>query len=421
VVFRTEADSDFAGALSRLLLACLTERPASFRSLVERMDGAFPADVRISLQRLIAEGKVIQRGEDCFLSTSSAVTNCPIEQPPPHAVDSLELPLPHPADYDWRFMSRTSRFLSKAAVRLAGGRPVGLFGAPTVYVELQRLEASVVLFERNAEMVRALPQTLASQVVESDLLGFAEIPSGSFGAIVADPPWYPEYYRAFLQHAANALADEGFLMLSLLPRLARPNASVERREILEHSTQLGFDLRGYHKGRLRYRTPPFERHSLETEGLDCGDWRRGDLIVLQLTHRTSTDEALLPLRTDEPIWDGFSVSGHQFKVRRRKSDTSGSFRFKPLGQDGPTLPTVSRRHIIRDRIDVWSELNDAWEVSRVDVIHALLKKLEAMEPVAIALSQVAAEYHLQGDDLNSVEQFLQELIGDENYHRHGHI
>lgn len=381
-------DSLFSAALENALLTELEHGPANFSWLAEHADGAFPSEVRLCLDRMVSAGRArVENGLFvAHIGFAPRVSRTRVERPEQDA-----LPSPHPADFDWRFVPQTARLLARLARTTAGQRPIALFGTPTVYQELMRQTVAVTLFERNPEMVRCLRHTDRATVTEMDLLGLVDFPTGKFGVVVADPPWYPEYYQAFAKNAASALASGGTLFLSILPRLTRPGAQRERRELLELLLGLGFELCTYSPSKLRYRTPPFERLSLHVEGLDCGDWRRGDLGVFRLGEALSSDERLLPLPANEPTWDTFHLPLRTVRVRHRSASPQDSFWSSPLGvNNGAVLPTVSRRHGIRERIDVWSDLNEAWEVSRVDFVHVALKTLthSTSESLASALNAV---------------------------------
>jgi hypothetical protein len=403
-------ESMFSAALENAILAELEHGPATFSWLAQHAEGAFPSEVRSCLEKMVSAGRaqfengvfVAQIGDAPRVSTTDVETTRPEQD---------ALPSPHPADFDWRFVPQTARLLARLARTAARHKPIALFGTPTVYQELAHQTVPVTLFERNPDMVRCLPRTDRATVTETDLLGLVDFPVGKYGVVVADPPWYPEYYQAFVKNAAAALATGGTLFLSILPRLTRPGAQFERRELLEVLLGLGFELCAYFPSKLRYRTPPFERLSLHVEGLDCGDWRRGDLGIFRLGEARSSDERLLPLPASEPIWDTFHLPLRTVRVRHRSSSSRGSFWSNPLGvNNGAVLPTVSRRHGIRDRIDVWSDLNEAWEVSRVDFVHVALQALAHATSQSLTRAQNAARnIGASDEDLVRLTELLKAL------------
>jgi hypothetical protein len=401
-------EPDYAAAIENTILSELERGPATFAWIAEHAEGAFPSETRVCLDRMISDGRV--RIEDgLFIGASAAVHTLPARSPITEPDDGT-LPSPHPADYDWRFTPRTARLIARLARVVAGSARIGLFGTPTVYQELLAARRAVELYERNVDMVRCLPRSDHARATEADLLGFANVPAADFGVVVADPPWYPEYYRAFAQHAALALKAGGVLLLSVLPRLTRPGAEAERHELLEHLLSLGFELSAYYPNKLRYRTPPFERLSLHVEDLACGDWRRGDLGIFRLGESRPSRERLLPLRVSEPVWDSFRLALRRVRVRRREWSLGDSFWYLPLGVNGPVLPTVSRRHGVRNRIDVWSDLNEAWEVSRVDLVRAALRVLEVAPSDPTAAARTAChEANVPEEDVKKLAALLKDL------------
>jgi len=75
----------------------------------------------------------------------------------------------------------------------------------------------------------------SAELVQHDLMQPVPPRLGTFHAVIADPPWYTEHYKAFLVRAADILHDGGLLLLSVLPWLTRPSAIDDRRDILKYA------------------------------------------------------------------------------------------------------------------------------------------------------------------------------------------
>jgi hypothetical protein len=210
----------------------------------------------------------------------------------------------------------------------------------------------------------------------------------SYGAVVADPPWYPEFHRAFILRASEALQEDGVLLLSALPWLTRPNADADRAGMLEFAMRAGFDLAEVAPGVLGYQSPKFEQAALSMKGIHCGEWRTGDLYVFRRVRQA--DPSLTASRPDdEPEWDEYVLSHRKVKLRRRSDRGGQRFSVRPAAKEGPVLAEVSRRSTVRRKIDLWTSDNVAYSIRGLRVARKALAKLEAGEsPSGIAAGLV---------------------------------
>jgi hypothetical protein len=114
----------------------------------------------------------------------------------------------------------------------------------------------------------------------------------------------------------------------------------------------------------------------------------------------------------EPTWDTFHLPFRSVRVRHRDSNPIDPFWFKPLGAgNSAVLATVSRRHSIRDRIDVWSEFNEAWEVSRVDLVEVALRALASDRgDLGGEIRDALRARGATADDISRVEVLVQALL-----------
>jgi hypothetical protein len=81
---------------------------------------------------------------------------------------------------------------------------------------------------------------------------------GAYAAVVIDPPWYEDVFRAFLGRALLALAETGELFCTVPPRLTRPAIEQFRRDIIAELIASGYEVVGLEVGRLSYVVPRFE-------------------------------------------------------------------------------------------------------------------------------------------------------------------
>jgi hypothetical protein len=226
--------------------------------------------------------------------------------------------------------------------------------------------------------------------------------------VIADPPWYLEFYRAFIFQASQLLKEDGVLALSVLPLLTRPSAVRDREEILQMATEAGFHLVSAEAGRLGYQTPAFERATFKTHGISSPNWRRGDLFLFQ---RIGAPRSVGRVRTAASVegdWDTYQIGRSQIKVRRRAEHETCRFVATPLGRTGSVLESVSRRLPVRALIDVWSSNNAAYAIQGLHVLRAAL--LAARNGGSSAAVEIATLFSLSAPERSSLELVVGDLV-----------
>jgi hypothetical protein len=209
-------------------------------------------------------------------------------------------------------------------------------------------------------------------LIEHDLFDFLTESMWTYDIVLADPPWYSEFYRAFILRSSELLRDQGILMLCVLPWLTRPNAIDDRADILSFANKAGFDLTKVIPAFLQYETPRFEKASLSLAGIECSDWRVGDLYVFR---RISDPIPGLVARrpADEPEWDEFRFGTLKIKLRRRSEIPGHHFSYQPVNNNNRILDSVSRRSPNRRFIDYWTSENMAYSVEGLDILRTSLR------------------------------------------------
>src|SRR5207245_1107416 len=145
------------------------------------------------------------------------------------------------------------------------------------------------------------------QIINHDLFDPIPARKGGFDVVVADPPWYLEYYRAFCLRAAQLVKVQGLFVLSLLPSLTRPTAGKDRKRVLSFVKRIGFDVVEIEPAQLSYQLPPFEHAVLEAQGIHCNEtWRSADLYVFR-KQRTSNEAILLSRPRDDHRWESYAI------------------------------------------------------------------------------------------------------------------
>jgi hypothetical protein len=165
----------------------------------------------------------------------------------------------------------------------------------------------------------------------------------------------------------------GLIAFSLYPSLLRPNADVERDEILKQASCLGkVELK---ERLLLYETPRFEREAMKRSGLILSNnWRRGDLVLIRASNAAPASRPC-PTQTDES-WESF-VLGTQV-VKLRLSTNGGEEKILAPLDEYPDFifPSVSRRHPDRRQIDLWTSRNRVAKVGQRGAVVAILRHLQ---------------------------------------------
>ena len=418
-----DPEKEYDCLLQSHLLSVVQTYPLSFYDLVPEAEGAYPTDVLKVLRDLIGKGLIIER-EGRFTARLA-------ERLPPIQTSFSPLPTtwspenkkvanrpekpeyifaePHPADYDWRFTPVSARrlreFISKSHVR---EERIALLGTPTLYLYLARKGTTVSLFDRSHSLLEDIRQAgYAQNLIEHDLSNPVLVKHATFDLVLADPPWYPDFYRSFICRACELLQQEGLLLLSVLPWLTRPAAIEDRADILSFANEMGFDLLQAIPGFLAYETPTFERAALKKHGLECGDWRKGDLFVFRFVGKPMIYTVQL---TDDTQWDEFRFGPLKVKLRRKKEKAGGCFSFRAVGHSGPVLDTVSRRSPLRPTIDFWTSRNVAYNIVGIDILRDALRRLENEQGPESIAQQLGSERGLSSEDMRNLTKFLTEVM-----------
>ena len=354
--------------LHRHIVRALRIKPLTFCETIRVSAGAYPAEVQGALNVLVATEQVRetngvfsvpgwakpslpeidysrQSSSDLVLRDKSRVSS---------RSSTATFADPHPADYDWRYTSASIVELKSrlGSIVERGGR-IALFGATTLFLSLAVSTPHVVLFDRSASRLKDIESIgFKTGLIRHDL--FDPIPDANreYDVVVADPPWYPEFHRAFILRSTQLLRDEGLLFLSVLPWLTRPSAIADRADIVKFALRSGFDLTEVVSGILGYESPKFERIALKKNRITCGDWRFGDLFVFRRINEPSPDLAI-ERPVDEPEWEEYRFGNRKIKVRLRPEHSTIRFCFAPATGISPIFEGVSRRSPFRSRIDLW--------------------------------------------------------------------
>lgn len=348
---------------------CLEAGPHSFASLVKLTEGLYPSHLAALLEHEVLNGSIFFHDEQYSLPTATH----PIA--PGLQNGHVQLPEPHPLDYDWRFSADTAERLGRRVLaETPGSGHVVLLGVPTLFdtIPRARSDCRVTLFDGSQELVRyieAQPPRHGAVCRYVDVTVVPEAADGLADVVVCDPPWYVEYYAAFLAQASTLAKVGAPVFISLLPLCTRPGCDRDRDEIFRIADSLNLAPYRIEPGALEYDTPPFERLSLARAGLPVMEqWRRGDLLVLRKLS-TATDENISrvvdrtqSIRAERQQWSEVLFGTRKVKLRNVTEDSDRRPELLRIEPDD-ILPTVSRRYPGRRNVDLWLWDNRVFKVT----------------------------------------------------------
>ncbi|MCU1303508.1 MAG: hypothetical protein JWQ87_3792 [Candidatus Sulfotelmatobacter sp.] len=402
-------DFNYLENLRRRLLLVLSRSPARFEHLLQEAEGAYPTDVQQVLQDLESEGQLRLTSNGEWTTFQEAAHPSALKpdgpQTGPSAALSNDLPEPHPLDFDWRFADEAIHLIvQELRARCIGN--IAVLGAPTVFRCLVDQGIPAHLFDKNAAVLDYLKQRAYHTFTEIDLLCPGPLPSGRFECVVADPPWYPEHYEAFIDASRTLLKIGGRLFLSVLPRLTRPGAEETRQTILTYAAARGFEITNIIPSALTYVSPPFEKAALKIEGLVLGHWRTADLFELEKKVEVHTSTRQL---REPDTWQNFLIGRVQVRLLPTRSDAGFKLCTDPQSW---RLRSVSRRSPARTTINVWTSRNLALTVSDTRPLGSALQLLQAGSKVPEAVAQTSTKHQLDKSQSQQLRQIIEAIVED---------
>jgi len=369
--------------LLEVLVAAAAPRCQNLAELLGYLPGAYPAEAADVLSSL-ASRHLIDELTSRRLQ-ASGVPPAQLATPPRQAnAPGIELPDPHPLDFDWRWTAQTATGLVTRCTGTTGpGDTIALLGTPTLLplaVDAPH-RRHWLLLEASTATTSVLAARWPEHVQRCDL-ATGQLPHLSARVVVADPPWYPEHTRAFLWAAAH-LSIPGATILLAQPALAtRPGILDERAGLLAYAHGIGLELAAICPSTLAYTCPPFEQRALAATGLSASvpsDWRRGDLIELR---RTTAPPGPRPRQPSHERWDEITAGRARIRFRldtEEPGQHGADPRLIPL-VPGDILGSVSRRNPIRAHVRVWTAGNRVFGCAAPALLKMIAASIAAGTP-----------------------------------------
>jgi hypothetical protein len=340
----------FADRVDLWVRAALVSGVATFDDLLAQLPGVYPSVALESARRIAGRDPSLSRILTRILQHAGNHKNHD------HVTHQLDLPMPHPLDYDWRFSDQTvTQLLAECENMAKTGQTVALLGVPTVLraAHERGFDREVVLLDASGTTVDLL--ATCGRALKCDLL-VDRLPQVVASTVVGDPPWYPDEMSAFLWSAAKICRVGGYILMSVPPIGTRPTIESERGELFAWSEQLGLKLVRLEPSALVYLSPLFEVNALKVEGMPSlsHDWRRGDLALF--SQETRVNVARPAYSSSLQSWVEECVDGMRWRIRREESRAFADPKLISI-VPGDVLSSVSRRDARRMHVDVWTSGN----------------------------------------------------------------
>ncbi len=308
-----------------------------------------------------------------------------------------EMPEPHPHNFDWRFSNEGLQSIVRYILTYHSDNDnVCIIAAPSIFVYLNFIDYfnKIILIERSHKMIEKINDIFPGHwgIKQHDLQYPMDntIPK-PFSCIIADPPWYQDYYELFLSRAKDLVKPGGLIHLALFPPFAKKSALRERTAIFSFAQNNGIDLIELKSGLLRYDTPQFEGKILKagkSPSVKSEMWRRGDLATFYVSNQTGRD---IIIQVEEGFWSEFISGKKTIKLRHKEKIMSyESPKIKNVIDGDPYFPSVSRKHPLRGKIDLWTSGNQAYKVEGSYVIQVMLKGIidnKSMDKIFIDIKE----------------------------------
>jgi hypothetical protein len=316
----------------------------SFADFVRSLQGASPDQALAYLRRSSTPEFVRQRQ---FLIADAAIDGAPgvLDQ-------CARLPLPHPADSEFRFDDQTAKRLACRLIdRTHDGDEILLVGTPSVALAIADLK-----IDRRIRFVGSddcVTNAILSAIPASMLQIGASAGRTATIALV-DPPWYSEPMRAMIATCALGLLPKSTVWIVLPAIGTKPDAIYDRIDFALFAKNCGLTQTG-NNDRVGYRTPLFELAALEQQGIArLSNWRISDIHEFMLEREVDIARPQAPEAPVELTMDG---------VRIRLTDCSKErpTSLIPISKS-EVFPSVSFRASGRRSASLWTSGNRAFNV-----------------------------------------------------------
>lgn len=368
--------SEYDELVDRWVHTAITNGVTSLNSLIKSLPGVYPTVALESLARLAQNGWL--NYENSPLARERSQYENPLSN---SRGGDHTFPIEHPLDFDWRFDTSATEYLSKLCLELTDDHDsIAVLGVPSILTSRAVGDSTrQIVFLDNNHLHSAKSINLSNvERYRCDVL-VDDIPDLSVSLVLADPPWYPNYLKGFLWFSSKICLVGGHILFSVPPIGTRPGIDRELSELRAWAETLGLRLCGTEAGILPYTTPLFEANALKASGLHnlSLDWRRGDLVTF-----TKEAESEVPRPKFSSgggsEWYEVNIKNVRLKYRPYQTKCFDDPRLLSIVKSD-IFPTVSLRDPRRDLVDVWTSGNRVFACTGRFVLHNILCAMRESE------------------------------------------
>lgn len=393
-------DTVYSQQLSHHIKSLLnsTSKVPSFYQIITKAEGASPISVKAVLDTFGAEF-IYNKLAHIVSKEDKSSTN----------KNRKILSDPHPADYDWRFNSRTiTKYLNELS--LAPHKKIALLGTKTIFTGLIDRHIDTIIFNKSSSLLNDFRSNgYIAGLVECDLFNMQPKYNNSFDLVIADPPWYLEFYKAFINRSSEFLRLGGVLHLSVLQKFTRPNAEKDIKEVIQYASKVGLKLIEKKPRYFTYETPIFEQNTLKVNNLYCQNWRKSDLYIFEKLAISETNIQVDDSNNLES-WVEFRWKNKKIKIRDHSRQDDALFNYEPADRNNLIFTNVSRRSPYRKRIDIWTSDNFAFKVNKTKVLVSYFEYLSLGKSHNKAVSILKEQYFLSKQEILNLTKLIETIF-----------
>jgi hypothetical protein len=366
-------ESEFLSQVQLWIEGLVLQGESDFARLVSRLPGVDPILVATAIKHLIDSGG----GPLYQLLHNQAY------RPTGREMNGAVVPfVPHPLDFDWRFTPACALELTRHILTLTKPGRIALLGTPTLVsaIESSLPPSALSLFDKNSLWTDRIGRQDPTLKVTTCDLTLGRLAADSLAAadvVIMDPPWYSPIQKAYLWAAIQLIRPGGFVVTTVPPLGTRPRVRAERADIEAYADSAGLALVSSTEGLVRYVTPPFEANAMRAAGVfrSLPEWRSGDLAIYESRRNVALERPIVA--RSESRWAEVIIQGVRIKMRLptgSPEETADSPELEPL-VPGDVLPSVSARHPVRERVDVWTSGNRVFKCKNTRTLLELCELL----------------------------------------------
>lgn len=270
----------------------------------------------------------------------------------------LDRPDPHPLDFDWRFDEESTK------------RIINLFSGNTNILCLGTPSVSSRLSGDNYILVDWQPFQTVENHLRVNINQHSPIITNS-DYVIMDPPWYLDIYLRWISWACNSVKPNTKILFPIWPDETRPDAINEKKQLFDWLNIWGeYSLS---RNFISYETPYFEILS-NVKSKTKPKLRVADLVTFTFH---SSPPLFDPIANND-TWVRYVFDNYQLAIRVTNSTYSESNEKVEIqfinGMKDWVWPSVSKRAIGRENINIWSSNNEVGIVNNTQNLISLLDK-----------------------------------------------